>query len=62
MVRWKEKWSLGGVIIFHAEDDHALNREDSILHQPIEYLKGVGPARGELLRKELNIHRIGDLL
>ncbi len=51
-----------GVIIFHAEDDHALNREDSILHQPIEYLKGVGPARGEILRKELSIHRIGDLL
>ena len=39
-----------------------LNREDSILDQPIEYLKGVGPARGEVLRKELSIHRIGDLL
>ncbi len=35
---------------------------DSILHQPIEYLKGVGPVRGELLRKELGLHRIGDLL
>lgn len=39
-----------------------LNREDSFLDQPIEYLKGVGPSRGEILRKELNIHRIGDLL
>lgn len=29
---------------------------------PIEYLKGVGPARGELLRKELNIHKYGDLM
>lgn len=29
---------------------------------PIEYLKGVGPARAELLRKELNIHTFGDLL
>ena len=28
----------------------------------IEYLKGVGPARGELLRKELNIHKYIDLL
>ena len=35
---------------------------DSILTQPIEYMKGVGPVRGELLRKELGIHRIGDLL
>ncbi|MBK9981669.1 MAG: ATP-dependent DNA helicase RecG [Saprospiraceae bacterium] len=32
------------------------------MDQPIEYLKGVGPARGEALRKELSIHRIGDLL
>ncbi len=39
-----------------------MSREDSLLDQPIEYLKGVGPARGELLRKELGIHRIGDLL
>lgn len=29
---------------------------------PIEYLKGVGPQRGELLRKELGIHRYEDLL
>lgn len=35
---------------------------DSILLQPIEYMKGVGSVRGELLRKELGIHRIGDLL
>ncbi len=33
-----------------------------ILQTPIEYLKGVGPSRGELLRKELSIHRYGDLL
>ncbi len=32
------------------------------LQTPIEYLKGVGPARGDLLRKELNIHCYGDLL
>ncbi|HZH54917.1 MAG TPA: ATP-dependent DNA helicase RecG [Sphingobacteriaceae bacterium] len=29
---------------------------------PIEYLKGVGPARADLLRKELEIHTFGDLL
>lgn len=28
----------------------------------MEFLKGVGPAKAELLRKELNIHSFGDLL
>jgi ATP-dependent DNA helicase RecG len=32
------------------------------LQTPIEYLKGIGPSRGELLQKELNIHRYGDLM
>ena len=35
---------------------------DNLLQTPIEYLKGVGPNRGELLRKELGIHKYGDLL
>jgi len=35
---------------------------NDILQTAIEYLKGVGPSRGEMLRKELNIHRYGDLL
>ena len=35
---------------------------NSLLQTPIEYLKGVGPQRGELLRKELNIHRYEDLI
>ncbi|WP_225859989.1 MULTISPECIES: ATP-dependent DNA helicase RecG [Chitinophaga] len=34
----------------------------AILSSPIEYLKGVGPQRGELLRKELGIHTFRDLL
>ncbi|MBS1688804.1 MAG: ATP-dependent DNA helicase RecG [Bacteroidetes bacterium] len=34
----------------------------SILDSPIEYLKGVGPQRGELLRKELQIGTFEDLL
>ena len=29
---------------------------------PIEYLKGVGPARAEVLKRELDIHTFGDLL
>lgn len=32
------------------------------LETPIEYLKGVGPARSELLKKELNIFTFADLL
>ncbi|SEP58079.1 ATP-dependent DNA helicase RecG [Flavobacterium urocaniciphilum] len=34
----------------------------NLLETPIEYLKGVGPQRGDLLRKELNIHKYGDLI
>ena len=34
----------------------------SFADQAIEYLKGVGPKRAELLKKELNIHTFGDLL
>ncbi len=35
---------------------------NNLLLTPIEYLKGVGPARGELLRKELGIFKYGDLI
>jgi ATP-dependent DNA helicase RecG len=35
---------------------------NTLLQTPIEYLKGVGPQRGELLRKELGIHRYEDLI
>ncbi|ESU25320.1 ATP-dependent DNA helicase [Flavobacterium limnosediminis JC2902] len=35
---------------------------NNLLDTPIEYLKGVGPQRGDMLRKELNIHRYGDLI
>jgi len=34
----------------------------TVLQTPIEYLKGVGPQRGELLRKELGITRYEELL
>lgn len=34
----------------------------NLFETPIEFLKGVGPQRGDLLRKELNIHKYGDLL
>jgi ATP-dependent DNA helicase RecG len=35
---------------------------NSLLDTPIEYLKGVGPQRGDLLRKELNIHKYSHLV
>ncbi len=35
---------------------------DDFLQTAIEYLKGVGPNRADLLRKELNIHTFQDLL
>ncbi len=34
----------------------------NLLQTPIEYLKGVGPQRGDLLRKELGIHKYEDLV
>lgn len=37
-------------------------RERDILHTPIEYLKGVGPHKGDLLKKELQIFTFQDLL
>ncbi|MDB5229565.1 MAG: recG [Chitinophagaceae bacterium] len=39
-----------------------ISRQPSILDSPIEYLKGIGPLKGDLLRKELNIHCYRDLL
>ena len=35
---------------------------NNLLQTPIEYLKGVGPNRGELLRKELGIYKYEDLI
>jgi ATP-dependent DNA helicase RecG len=33
-----------------------------VLQTPIEYLKGVGPSRANLLKQELNLHTFQDLL
>lgn len=35
---------------------------NQLLQTPIEYLKGVGPQRGDLLQKEIGIHNYGDLI
>jgi ATP-dependent DNA helicase RecG len=34
----------------------------NFLQQDIQFLPGVGPARGDMLRKEINIHTFEDLL
>ncbi|HRH99566.1 MAG TPA: ATP-dependent DNA helicase RecG [Saprospiraceae bacterium] len=47
---------------FYFSQNFILLNQDLSLSTPIEYLKGVGPQRGELLRKQLNVHSIGDLL
>ncbi|MFM9946281.1 MAG: ATP-dependent DNA helicase RecG [Bacteroidia bacterium] len=36
--------------------------QNQFLHTPIEYLKGVGPLKGEVLKTELGIFTFGDLL
>ena len=36
--------------------------KDSILHTPIEFLKGVGPAKADLLKKELGMYTWQDLI
>lgn len=37
-------------------------KTDTFFDTPIEYIKGVGPVRGELFKKELGIFTVGDLL
>jgi ATP-dependent DNA helicase RecG len=39
-----------------------LTIDQTILSSPIEYLKGVGPLRADMLKKELEIFTFGDLL
>lgn len=39
-----------------------MNTAPNILQTPIDYLKGVGPNRADLLRKELGIHTYQDLI
>ena len=34
----------------------------NILQTPIEYLKGVGPIKADLLKKELSVFNVSDLL
>jgi len=44
------------------QNNNNINHTNSILANPIEYLKGVGPQRADLLKKELGIFTFNDLL
>ena len=39
-----------------------MSSRDNILNSPIEYLKGVGPSKAEILQKELQVFKVRDLL
>jgi ATP-dependent DNA helicase RecG len=41
---------------------HLISAINNILNSPVEYLTGISAQRGEMLRKELNIHNFRDLL
>jgi ATP-dependent DNA helicase RecG len=52
-------YATGGLFLFQIL---TISYQLSILSNPIEYLKGVGPQRADTLKKELNIFTFGDLL
>ena len=49
-------------IAIFARKAYIIPPSSHILSSPIEYLKGVGPQRADLLKKELDIFTFGDLL
>jgi len=50
------------IFVIRSSNNYHLTTTHSILSTPIEYLKGVGPLRADMLKKELNIYSFGDLL
>ena len=48
--------------ILHLIFQFSQKKMSLLLQSPIEYLKGVGPLRGEILRKEFDTHTFGDLV
>lgn len=49
-------------VVYKVSTIIVLQQAPSILDSPIEYLKGVGPLKGDMLRKELAIFTFRDLL
>ncbi|RAK40878.1 UNVERIFIED_ORG: ATP-dependent DNA helicase RecG [Chitinophaga ginsengisegetis] len=50
------------LFLLFTKNEIAISTFTAILSNPIEYLKGVGPQKGELLRKEIKVYTFGDLL
>ncbi len=44
------------------QETHSISAASTILSNPIEYLKGVGPLRAEMLKKDLSLFTFKDLL
>lgn len=64
-VNWKPatgNWKQTAVSAIFAINRNSISSQSTILKSPIEYLKGVGPQRAELLKKELNIFTFQDML
>ncbi len=59
-VKFKRNSTL--TFIYFCTKHFNIRSSSNILSSPIEYLKGVGPHRGELLKKELGIFTFKDLL
>ena len=53
---------LNNKFLTFVNEQTAFKMAGSFLETPIEYLKGVGPTRGEMLKKELRIFFFGDIL
>jgi ATP-dependent DNA helicase RecG len=53
-------YSLEEIVYFKKKEANFMNA--NFLQTPIDYLKGVGPNRADLLKKELGIHTFQDLL
>jgi len=49
-------------VAYFCRNRYTIPSSSHILSTPIEYLKGVGPQKADLLKKELNIFTFGDLL
>ncbi len=49
-------------LCYFCPNTHFISSATHILASPVEYLKGVGPLRADLLKKELGIYTFGDLL
>jgi ATP-dependent DNA helicase RecG len=51
--------------MFNRQSNRSKNKSElsvNTWNTPVEYIKGVGPAKADLLKKELGIHTLGDLL